>query len=179
MRLIIAGGRDFSDKEKLYEEVAKLENITEIVSGKAKGADSLGEQYAKDNNISVKLFPANWKKYGKAAGPIRNEEMAKYADSLIAFWDGKSLGTKSMISLARGNSLSITIINYIEMNQIEKEALVLFKDHTLLTLKVFKAEYLEKTKGKVGGAVEPYELDVLNMAIDYHRDYNKIKLSTK
>jgi hypothetical protein len=112
MKLIIAGGRDFSDKQKLYEEVAKLEGITEVVSGTAKGADKLGEEYAKDNNIPLKKFPADWTKHGKAAGPIRNGEMAEYGDALIAFWDGKSSGTKSMINLAKQNNLQVTIVNY-------------------------------------------------------------------
>ena len=112
MKLIVAGGRDFSDKEKLYFELDSIEGITEIVSGNAKGADELGEKYAKERGIPVKLFPADWTKHGRAAGPIRNEEMAKYADALIAFWDGKSRGTKSMINLARENNLNVMIVNY-------------------------------------------------------------------
>lgn len=100
MKLIIAGKRDFYDYEKLKVEVDKLRKvikIDEIVSGRASGADKLGERYAREHNIPVKAFPANWEVYGRAAGPIRNKKMALYADALIAFWDGESRGTKNMI----------------------------------------------------------------------------------
>jgi hypothetical protein len=85
--------------EQAIEE-NKLE-VTEIVSGKARGADTLGEQYAKEKGIPVKEFPADWNKYGKAAGPIRNEEMARYADWLIAFWHPDCKGTTNMIRIMR------------------------------------------------------------------------------
>lgn len=100
MKLIIAGKRDFYDYEKLKAEVDKLRKsieIDEIVSGRCSGADKLGERYAREHNIPVKVFPANWDAYGKSAGPIRNRKMALYADVLIAFWDGESRGTKNMI----------------------------------------------------------------------------------
>lgn len=106
MKVIIAGGRDFGDYRFLKESVIGLNiNISEIVSGNAKGADALGEQFAFENNIPVKSFPANWGKHGRSAGPIRNKEMADYADILVAFWDGKSKGTKSMIELANKKEL--------------------------------------------------------------------------
>ena len=77
----------------------------EIVSGHAAGADALGEKFAKKNNIKLTVFPADWKKYGKSAGPIRNSQMAKYASDgigiLIAFWNEKSKGTQHMINVAR------------------------------------------------------------------------------
>ena len=100
MKLIVAGGRDFNNYKHLamvldyYNEKGV---ITEIVCGVANGADSHGEYWAKVNGVPIKYFPAKWKKYGKAAGTIRNSEMAKYADALVAFWDGSSTGTKHMI----------------------------------------------------------------------------------
>ena len=100
MKTIIAGCRTFKDFDLLKSKVNYHRNthiITEIVSGRAEGADYLGEQYAKEYNIPLKLFPADWKTHGRAAGPIRNKQMADYADSLIAVWDGKSKGTKNMI----------------------------------------------------------------------------------
>ena len=124
-RIIIAGGRDFSDYDMLKDHVDKcingsLENGNEtqvvltpgqteiiIVSGKAKGADSLGERYAKERGYKIEVYPADWKKYGKAAGMIRNKQMAEKADALIAFWDGKSHGTKNMIDLAHKNFLYV------------------------------------------------------------------------
>lgn len=112
MKLIIAGTRTFDDYNLLKNSIDELElDIKEIVSGKSKGADLLGEQYANENLISIKEFPANWSKFKRAAGPIRNREMAEYADVLIAFWDLKSKGTKSMINLARKNNLKVYIIN--------------------------------------------------------------------
>ena len=115
MKIIIAGGRDFDNYDLLFKRCnIILFNVSdiEIVSGKAKGADTLGEKYAKERNLHIKEFPANWKLYGKKAGPLRNEEMAKYADALIAFWDSKSTGTANMINLAEQHNLLIRIIRY-------------------------------------------------------------------
>lgn len=119
MKVIIAGGRYFNDAGLMKLKCDKIlapyltDPDLEIVSGKARGADSLGEAYAKDNNIKIAEFPADWDKHGKAAGYIRNEEMAKYADALIAFWDGKSRGTKHMIDLAKKHRLKVRVIKYI------------------------------------------------------------------
>jgi hypothetical protein len=100
-RVIIAGSRDFNDYDYLRAYLATIPpwlHITEVVSGRAAGADSLGERWAEERNIPVKLFPADWKRHGKKAGPMRNAEMGVYADGLIAFWDGESRGTQHMIS---------------------------------------------------------------------------------
>lgn len=117
MKIIIAGGRDFSDYDKLCKEVdfalSKCEiSRVEIVSGAAKGADSLGEKYARDHGIKLKQFSADWEKYGKAAGYKRNSEMGNYADALIAFWDGKSKGTFNMINIANKKGLQVRIVKY-------------------------------------------------------------------
>ena len=83
----------------------------EIVSGAYyKGADKLAEQYAKEKGFLIKQFPANWNKFGKAAGPKRNQQMANYTDALIAFWDGKSRGTKHMIEMAKQSKLRMIIL---------------------------------------------------------------------
>lgn len=84
----------------------------EIVSGTAKGADSLGEKFANNMGYKIKTFPPAWEEFGKAAGYIRNKEMAEYADALIVFWDGESKGTKHMIDLATKKNLKIKIIRY-------------------------------------------------------------------
>lgn len=119
MRVIIAGGRDFNDYELLEEKCNAIlpnEYEPEIVCGKARGADTLGELYAKQYNLEIKYFPANWDLYGKRAGYIRNQQMALYAKEnngvLIAFWDGKSKGTKHMIDLANKHGLKVFVINY-------------------------------------------------------------------
>ena len=114
MKVIVAGGRDFSNYILLKESCDSLikDKVTEIVSGKAKGADSLGEKWANENNIKIAPFPANWDKHGKSAGYIRNSEMANYGECLIAFWDGKSKGTKNMIDIATNKGLEVHVINY-------------------------------------------------------------------
>ena len=99
-KLIIAGGRDFDDyqlaKEKVLKIICNITDEIEIVSGGAKGADKIGEILAQELNFGLKIFPADWKSYGKAAEMLRNAQMANYADALIAFYDGKSKGTKNM-----------------------------------------------------------------------------------
>ncbi len=115
MKIIIAGGRTFNNYDLLSESCDKafsLQKEIEIVSGTADGTDKLGEKYAKEKGYTVKQFPADWNKYGKSAGYKRNEEMAKYADALIAFWDGKSKGTKHMIDLAKRYNLKVKVIIY-------------------------------------------------------------------
>lgn len=120
IKVIIAGTRDFNDYAFLKKNVDYfLQGINpnneeiEIVSGNARGADKLGERYAKEHNLPVKLFPANWDKYGKRAGYLRNQEMANYADVLIAFWDEKSKGTKHMIDIAKKQDLTVIVVGYV------------------------------------------------------------------
>jgi hypothetical protein len=115
VRVIIAGGRDFSDYERLSERALHLlsaQDQVTIVCGEARGADSLGKRLACEKRWRVLSFPADWDKYGKAAGYKRNEEMARNADALIAFWDGKSKGTKHMIDLAKKHGLQTRIVGY-------------------------------------------------------------------
>ena len=115
-RIVIAGCRDYNNynEAKKYisyylSDIRKQNNIV-ILSGCATGADALGERYAKENGFKVEKYPANWEKYGKYAGPKRNKEMAKNCDYVICFWDGKSKGTKSMITLAKEYNKPIKII---------------------------------------------------------------------
>ena len=115
-RVIVAGGRDFGDFELLYRKLDtylanKLPEVT-IVSGMARGADTLGVRYAQDRGLDVAKFPAEWERYGKSAGYIRNQEMAKEADALIAFWDGRSRGTKHMIDIATERGLLVKVVRY-------------------------------------------------------------------
>lgn len=104
MKLVIAGSREIADYKLIDWGVSGIvdERITQIVSGRTKGVDLLGEQYAIKHNINVKPFPItkeDWEKYGKKAGMIRNKVMADYCDAAITFWDGKSPGTRGMNSL--------------------------------------------------------------------------------
>ena len=115
IKVIIAGGRNFDDFNKLCQvcdEFLQGQNNIEIVSGAYKGADLLGERYAAERNYQIKQFPADWRRYGKSAGLKRNTEMAAYADILIAFWDGKSKGTKNMIDLATQAGLKVKVFYF-------------------------------------------------------------------
>lgn len=115
-RLIIAGSRHFSDYGLLSRQVTQLildcdfNEDVEIVSGGARGADALGERYAKKHSLPLIRCEAEWKKYGRAAGPIRNEKMAKYATHLIAFPLGNGRGTQNMINQAKKFGLPYEVI---------------------------------------------------------------------
>ena len=115
-RVIIAGGRLFDDYTYLKDSMDYLlQNVKDeitVVCGKAREADTLGERYAEERGYAVHYLPVDWDRYGKSAGYIRNEEMAKNADALVAFWDGKSRGTKDMIKLARQYGLRVRVKNY-------------------------------------------------------------------
>lgn len=121
MKTIVAGTRNITEYNLLCEAMNRVDwEISEIVSGGSKGVDSLGEQWAKDNQISIKRFPADWDTYGRAAGPIRNAQMAKYADALIAVWDGKSPGTSNMINEAK--ELGLRVVVFMEQELRNKKA---------------------------------------------------------
>lgn len=117
-KVIIAGCRDFSNYELLKKKCLdylsnKLQNSEVIIiSGHAPGADCLGERFAKESNLQLIIKPAEWEKYGRSAGPKRNEEMASIADALIAFWDGKSKGTANMIKTAKRKNLFVRVVLY-------------------------------------------------------------------
>lgn len=110
MRVIIAGSRNITDPQQVAHSVIMSSfKITEVVSGCARGVDTLGEEFAATLNIPVKKFPADWNTWGKAAGFKRNQEMADYADALIAIWDGESRGTMDMIEKAKEKGLKIFV----------------------------------------------------------------------
>ncbi len=106
-RVVIAGCRDYNNYDEAKEYIdfclsdIRKENNIIIVSGGASGADSIGERYAEENGFEVEKYPADWKTYGRSAGPRRNRQMAEISDYVICFWDEKSRGTKSMIDYAK------------------------------------------------------------------------------
>lgn len=117
-KLIVAGGRDFTDYEKAKEEIIRLAEgelgpfAVSIVSGMARGADALAVRFAREMNIRLHEFPADWSSHGKAAGFMRNKEMAEAADGLLAFWDGHSRGTQHMIQTMEQMGKPVRIIRY-------------------------------------------------------------------
>lgn len=115
LKVAVVGGRDFKDYSllrntlnNLYGEVCPIT----VVSGGARGADNLAEKYAKCYNMNLKVFKADWETYGKSAGMIRNKEIVKYADEVVAFWNGESKGTKNTIDTAEKMGKKVTIISY-------------------------------------------------------------------
>ena len=116
MKTIIAGSRDYTN----YQAVRSIMDrcpwaVTEVVCGGARGADAMGDQWAKEKGVAVKPFPADWKRqpdgsYDKTAGFKRNEEMAVYADACVAFWDGESPGTRDMIDRALAHKLHLLVV---------------------------------------------------------------------
>ena len=114
-KVIVAGGRDFNNYillrdtlRTLWREIGRFE----IVSGMARGADMLAYNLGKSANLAVHEFPADWDKHGKSAGYKRNTQMAEFSDVLVAFWDGKSRGTKHMIDIAKQMQLDVRVVMY-------------------------------------------------------------------
>lgn len=103
MRLAIIGSRTFEDYHLLSCSIIIFlsKNITEVISGGASGADSLGERFANYYHFPIKIFKPEWTKYGKAAGFIRNQQIVDNSDMILAFWDGKSRGTQDTIEKAK------------------------------------------------------------------------------
>lgn len=117
MKAIVAGSRNYGDTPEQYNYISGILNsfcpghsvISEVVCGMATGVDMAGHKWATGKVIPIQEFPADWKTYGKRAGVIRNECMANYAEVLIAFWDGKSKGTKNMINTALDKGLEVHV----------------------------------------------------------------------
>ena len=112
MRVIIAGSRSIIDPQLVAAAVESSGfDITNVISGGAHGVDRLGEDWARAHGVSLTVFSADWKMHGKAAGPIRNEEMARHADALIAVRQGgeSSRGTTHMIETARKKGIPVYV----------------------------------------------------------------------
>jgi len=113
MRVIIAGSRSITDQATVDAAVeASGFLITEVVSGTARGVDRLGEAWAQARSIPIVRFPADWDKYARAAGPIRNRQMAEYGEALIVVMVPKSRGSLNMVQTMKkfGKPSSVVII---------------------------------------------------------------------
>lgn len=114
MRLGIIGSRTLKDtsvNEVITQVISKSKTpITEIVSGGAAGVDAIAEQYAKLNNIKLKVFKPKYNEHGKAATFIRNNEIVKNSDGVLAIWDGQSKGTQYTINKAKKENKKVMIV---------------------------------------------------------------------
>lgn len=112
MKTIVAGSRDITNIEFVRQAISRAPwVVSEVVSGAARGVDTLGEMVAKERGVAIKRFPADWDSLGRRAGPLRNIQMADYADALIAVWDGVSRGTAHMIKEAEKRGLKVFVFN--------------------------------------------------------------------
>ena len=112
MKIGVVGSRNFDDYKKLEKELNKIEGITVIVSGGAKGADTLAREFAEKNDIKLTEFKPDYEQYGRGAPIRRNKKIVEYSDQIIAFWDGESRGTKNTIDIAEKQDKPITIIRF-------------------------------------------------------------------
>lgn len=111
MRVAIIGSRDFVDYDRFLEGIGLMESvITEVISGEARGADTLAKKYAAEKDIPFHGYPADWEKHGRSAGYIRNVDIVSNSDAVIAFWDGVSKGTRHSLNLAKQQKKPTLII---------------------------------------------------------------------
>jgi len=118
-KIIVAGGRECTNYplvrdtlDVLLADAVKRGESLMIISGKARGADACGEQYASEHEYELLPMPAEWDKYGKSAGYRRNDEMAAVADGAVVFWDGVSRGSRHMIDIAKARGIPLRVIKY-------------------------------------------------------------------
>ena len=114
-KVVIGGCRDYTDyeffKSKLDEILTYQHGEITMISGHCSGVDRMGERYAEEKGFRVKIFLPEWDKYGRAAGPMRNKEMVACADLIIAFWNGRSKGTSSLIQYAKIRKKELIVID--------------------------------------------------------------------
>ena len=119
-RMIVCGSRTFTNRQLCFDTLDRLlegKTDVEIISGNADGADKLGEEYASIHALKCTVFVPEWKTFGKRAGIVRNKEMLSYAQEehpvVVAFWDGKSRGTRNMIEIANKAGAEVYVISQI------------------------------------------------------------------
>ncbi len=132
VKILICGGRHFNEYDVFSKTVNSVLNDLEIhqdqielVSGGCEGTDKMAERYAEENSISISVFNADWKRYGRAAGPIRNRQMIDYIkDSdhsyVIAFTSDRTKGTRNTIELASKNSIEVFQFDYRLLNDSDE-----------------------------------------------------------
>ena len=128
MRVAVIGSRSFNDYDLMKKTLDEIKDISLIVSGGAKGADSFGESYARAKGINTLIFIPDWEKHGKAAGFIRNKDIVKNSNMIVAFWDGESRGTKNSIDMAEKLGKKVIVVKFTRI----PEQLPLHKQGTSL-----------------------------------------------
>lgn len=114
MKLAIVGSRGFTDYSLLESTIAeKFQSVTEVISGGATGADSLGARWAREHGVKLTIFKPDWDTHGRSAGYLRNIDIVDAADEVLAMWDGKSRGTAHTIKIAtdKGKPVVVKIIH--------------------------------------------------------------------
>lgn len=113
MRILVCGSRGFQDRDIITARLAShIDDNPILIHGGARGADQIADDWATRSHLPIEVYKAQWSKYGKAAGPIRNQEMIDHGkpDLCIAFWDGKSKGTLDMIRRAQAAGIPTEIV---------------------------------------------------------------------
>lgn len=169
-KIIVAGSREFNDYkllkftlDMLVRKYPKEDKLT-FISGKARGADFYGEQYAKSIGAELLEFQADWDAYGKSAGYIRNAEMGKIADTLVAFWDYKSVGTRNMIEIMRKKNADVYIINTSNVNENTR---ISYETRDILTVKSGIIGHQVNCRKVMGGGL------ALQVRLTYPKVYEK------
>lgn len=101
MKIAIVGSRDYPRPQQVVRYIEQLPYTDVIISGGARGVDRIAEHVARERGMQTIIYPADWEKYGKSAGMIRNREIIEAADKVVCFWDGVSRGTNHSINLAK------------------------------------------------------------------------------
>ena len=109
-RIAIIGSRNYPDPSAVRRFVSELPADWVVVSGGASGVDSWAEEAAFDRDLQTVVFPADWERHGRAAGPIRNAQIVDFTDEVVAFWDGASRGTLNTVVQAVRKSLPVRVV---------------------------------------------------------------------
>jgi hypothetical protein len=120
MKLAVVGSRNITNEELIFDSInsianGRLDTLT-IISGGARGVDSIAAIWSKQNNVPLIVFTADWKKFGRKAGIVRNNDIIKECDTVLAIWDGKSKGTYHSIKLGYSLNKNVVIVNPYIMN---------------------------------------------------------------
>lgn len=111
-KIAVVGSRSFDNYLLLRNYLLNYFHPFILISGGAQGADSLAESFADNKHLKKNIYRAEWDKYGKSAGPIRNKKMVEDADIIVAFWDGESKGTKMTIDYAKEKGKPVYVVMY-------------------------------------------------------------------